>query len=490
MSIASRAFLALLLTVGFYLLACGIAVGLVAAVVLEITVAHRVSARLDFFALGGAAVILWSIVPRRARFVAPGPRIDLSAHPLLLEQLTEVSARVGERLPSEVYVDLQMNAGVLRRGGLLGIGSRRVIVLGLPLMQLLTVSEMRAVLAHEFGHYRGGDTAIGPWVYRTRESIVRTIQHVGRFSSLLHLPFRWYAILFLRISQAVSRSQEFAADRLAAAAVGANAVASALSKLAEGDLALEVYWQREFVPVVNAGLRPPMVDGFAHFLGQQPIREQVHRIVSERSATATPNPYDSHPATSDRIAALARLDAGPDRRGEPAAITLLREVPGLEQAALQPLLRAGAPPLNALAWDQVGMLYVLPVWRGRLEEYGALLGAATVVSLPALARDAPQLGSRIADNGRFGGADGARQAGLQLLTAALGVALAAQGWIVESQPGEPLALCSGPTRFDPVEVVNDMIEGRMDDATWTSWCQEAGLSHVALGAANAGPAYR
>jgi len=148
------------------------------------------------------------------------------------------------------------------------------------------------------------------------------------------------------------------------------------------------------------------------------------------------------------------------------------------------------PPLHALAWDQVGMLYVLPVWRGRLEEYGALLGAATVVSLPALARDAPQLGSRIADNGRFGGADGARQAGLQLLTAALGVALAAQGWIVESQPGEPLALCSGPTRFDPVEVVNDMIEGRMDDATWTSWCQEAGLSHVALGAANAGPAYR
>src|SRR5215469_13213368 len=61
MSIASRAFLALLLTVGFYLLAFGIAVGLVAAVVLEITVAHRVSARLDFFALGGAAVILWSI---------------------------------------------------------------------------------------------------------------------------------------------------------------------------------------------------------------------------------------------------------------------------------------------------------------------------------------------------------------------------------------------------------------------------------------------
>jgi hypothetical protein len=352
-------------------------------------------------------------------------------------------------------------------------------------MELLTVSEMRAVLAHEFGHYHGGDTAIGPWVYRTRESIVRTIRHVGRFSSLLHLPFRWYAIMFLRISQAVSRSQEFAADRLAAAAVGGAAMTSALSKLAEGQLALDVYWQREFVPVVNAGLRPPMVDGFAHFMSQEAIREQLHRIVSERSATAMPNPYDSHPATGDRIAALARLEAGPDPRGEPAATILLREVPSLEQAALQPLLRGDAPPLHAVAWDQVGTLYVLPVWRRRLEEHGPLLGAATVVDLPALARDAPQLGSRIPNASGSGGADWARQAGLQLLTAALGVALAARGWIVESRPGEPLALCSGPTRFDPVGVVNDLNDGRMDDGTWANWCQEAGLSDVALGAARA-----
>jgi len=41
------------------------------------------------------------------------------------------------------------------------------MVIGLPLMQIMTVSQMRAVLAHEFGHYYGGDTKLGPWVYRT-----------------------------------------------------------------------------------------------------------------------------------------------------------------------------------------------------------------------------------------------------------------------------------------------------------------------------------
>jgi Zn-dependent protease with chaperone function len=485
MSIAYRAFLALLLTVGFYLLACGIAVGLFAIVYLDVAVGHRVDARLDLFALIGAGLILWSIVPRRVPFVEPGPRLDLSAHPLLREQLVDVAARVGEPLPGEVYVDLAMNAGVLQRGGLLGIGSRRVIVLGLPLLQLLTISEMRAVLAHEFGHYHGGDTAIGPWVYRTRQSIVRTVRRVGRFSSLLHLPFRQYGLLFLRITQAVSRSQEFAADRLAARAAGARAMTSALGKLDEGSLALQLYMQSEFVPVVNAGLRPPLVDGFAHFLSQPPVREQLHRAVSEQSAGAVPRPYDSHPATRDRVAALAGLEPGPDPSGEVAAIGLLGQVPTLEQEALMRHLRPGAPPLQDLAWDQVGIRFVLPFWRRVVEEHGALLGAAAVIDLPAWARQAAALGYRIPNANADGGQDWARRAGGRLLTAALGVALSHQGWSVESRPGEPIALSMGPTTLDPVKVVDDMAEGRFDDAAWADWCQEARLTRVPLNVAPA-----
>jgi Zn-dependent protease with chaperone function len=485
MSIAYRAFLALLLTVGFYLLAGAIAVGLFGLVYLDVAVGHRVDGRLDVFAIIGGGLILWSIVPRRVPFVEPGPRLDLAAHPLLREQLVDVAARVGEPLPGEVYVNLDMNAGVLRRGGLLGIGSRRVIVLGLPLLQLLTVSEMRAVLAHEFGHYRGGDTAIGPWVYRTRQSIVRTVQRVGRFSSVLHLPFRQYGLLFLRITQAVSRSQELAADRLAAGAVGARPMMSALGKLDEGGLALQLYLRSEFVPVLNAGLRPPLVDGFAHFLGQPPVREELHRVVSEQVARAEPRPYDSHPATPDRIAALAGLEPGPDPSGEAAAVSLLARVPALEQEALRPHLRPGAPPLQDLAWDQVGTRFILPIWLRELEQHGGLLGAAAVDDLPAWARQAAALGYRIPDANAGGGEDRARQAGMRLLTAALGVALSRQGWTVESQPGEPIALRFGPTEVNLVKVVADMAEGRFDDAGWADWCQEARLAGVPLNPAPA-----
>jgi Zn-dependent protease with chaperone function len=77
-----------------------------------------------------------------------------------------------------------MNAFVGDRGGIMGFGSRRIMGLGLPLLALLNISEFRAVLAHEFAHYYGGDTRLGPWVYKTRMAIIRVFQSVGSLGAL------------------------------------------------------------------------------------------------------------------------------------------------------------------------------------------------------------------------------------------------------------------------------------------------------------------
>jgi len=69
-------------------------------------------------------------------------------------------------MPAEVYLIAEANAWVIDRGGIMGCGSRRVMGLGLPLLQVLSVYQLRAVLAHEFGHFHGGDTKLGPWVYK------------------------------------------------------------------------------------------------------------------------------------------------------------------------------------------------------------------------------------------------------------------------------------------------------------------------------------
>ena len=72
--------------------------------------------------------------------------------------------------------------------------SHRVMGIGLPLLRITSVSELEAILAHEFGHYHGGETRLGPWIYKTRAAIVRTLSSLGERGPL-HLPFRWYGNL-------------------------------------------------------------------------------------------------------------------------------------------------------------------------------------------------------------------------------------------------------------------------------------------------------
>ena len=201
MSIVSRAVLAMVLMVGFYVVALSIAGVLLWIPYAEVVYANRLHFKLAVFCLIGAGIILWAVVPRPDRFVAPDPHITVKDAPKLYHEIKATAAATRQRPPAEVYLIPEVNAWVAQRGGLLAIGGRRVMGVGLPLLTLLTVSEFRAVVAHEFGHYYGGDTLLGPLVYKTRAAIGRTIDALSEHSSALQLPFLWYGRLFLMVSR-------------------------------------------------------------------------------------------------------------------------------------------------------------------------------------------------------------------------------------------------------------------------------------------------
>ncbi|MBV9774345.1 MAG: M48 family metallopeptidase, partial [Gemmatimonadetes bacterium] len=181
-SLAGRAALAVALLIGFYVFALAIAAGLLYVPYAEAHYLNHVTGRLALFCVAGAGIILWSILPRPDRFTPPGPRLAPSEHPRLFGLLRSVAAQAGQEMPAEVYVIPDMNAWVAQRGGVMGVGSRRVMGLGLPLLQALTVRQTGAVVAHEFGHFHGGDTALGPWIYKTRAAIGRTLVGLSRHS--------------------------------------------------------------------------------------------------------------------------------------------------------------------------------------------------------------------------------------------------------------------------------------------------------------------
>jgi len=114
-----RVAVALLLTIGFYMLALGIVAGLLSIAWLFWANGHVRNTVVFVIAAG---VILWSIAPRRERFRPPGPTLEAASNPRLFKELNDVASSVGEPMPHEVYLVPDVNAGVRERGGFMGIG--------------------------------------------------------------------------------------------------------------------------------------------------------------------------------------------------------------------------------------------------------------------------------------------------------------------------------------------------------------------------------
>ena len=209
-SLLARAILALALMVGFYVLALGIVVGLVIAIVqVTRTQSAGVSWRVVIF--GGLAMyaILQGIIPRRPKFVEPGPRLAPDEQPELFDEIRRTAEATDDAMPEDVYLAPDVNAGVAHVGGFVGIGARPIMILGLPLLAVLNVSELRGVIAHEYLVAQfGGETKLAPLIYRTRDAIGRTIFGLSRsrgIQQFLSFPFLWYGNLYLRATPAVSR---------------------------------------------------------------------------------------------------------------------------------------------------------------------------------------------------------------------------------------------------------------------------------------------
>jgi Zn-dependent protease with chaperone function len=483
-SLAGRAALAVLLFVGFYVLALGIAGALLYIPYAEVTYLHRVNGRITIFAVVGAGAILWAIMPRIDRFKAPGPTLTRRDQPRLFATLEDVARLAEQEMPPEVYLVPEMNAWVAQRGGIMGFGSRRVMGLGLPLMQTLSVSQMRSVLAHEFGHYHGGDTALGPWIYKTRAAIFRTVHNVSH-STLLSKPFEWYGKAFLRITHAISRRQEFAADALAARVSGKTTAIEALKAVHGAGMAFEPYWHSEVVPAIQKGFRPPLADGFRQFVAAPPIASNVVEALEKEIAEGKVDPYDTHPPLRDRIAALEAEAApthGADVNDAPA-ISLLDNVSALEQALLDEMViddyRGKLAPLT---WEEAGERVWSPLWRDQARAGSEVLEGITPNMLPKLVEDRGGLAVRlklVQDRGEVD--DNVMRAAAHMVGTALAVALADRGFAVRALPGQAVVFERGGLSITPFQALGDLAAGTLRADAWRDQIERAGIAAIDLG---------
>jgi Zn-dependent protease with chaperone function len=479
-SLLGRALLALALMIGFYVLAFGISLGLPSVVYAEVRYTHRISPKLALACLAGAGAILWSVIPRPDRFEPPGPRLEPAKQPRLFKDLRSVSESVGQTMPAEVYLIPDVNAWVSSRGGTMGIGSRRVMGVGLPLLQALSTAEFRAVLAHEFGHYHGGDTALAPWVYKTRVAIGRTLESLK--DGILQLPFLWYGKLFMRVSHAVSRQQEYAADALAARVVGAGALIGGLKSVHRAAEAFQAYWRGEVTPVLSAGFRPPVAAGFAAFMNAEHISRETASSLTREIENPTASPYDTHPSLRDRIAAL-----GGDKMPESGAAavpagSLLDDVDALECELLATIFPADAGrSFKNIDWSDTLTTVYLPAWESIVQAHSKALNDVRVGDLAELVQDAPRLVVRFIETLDASiPADQRPKVVANIIAAALTIALHGRDFPISCDVGYPIQVRIGSTNINPWSLISALAASDLARAQWIALVAANGLEDLEL----------
>ncbi len=182
-------------------------------------------------------------------------------HPQLFDFLNRLADDAGAPRPHKVFVSPQVNAAVFYDLSLLNLifPSKKNLLIGLGLVNVLNLGEFKAVLAHEFGHFAQRSMAVGRWVYvaqqiaahiiAKRDALDKFLQGLSRVDfriawigwilslvvwSIRSLLDSVFSIVILS-ERALSRQMEFQADLVAVSLTGSDALVHALNKLHAGD---------------------------------------------------------------------------------------------------------------------------------------------------------------------------------------------------------------------------------------------------------------
>jgi Zn-dependent protease with chaperone function len=256
---------------------------------------------------------LWVSV-LRPRTEDPGARCEWGAHPRLDALLARVARRIGTRPVDAVFLTPGTEVAVFEQGSLakqLMGRSQRCLILGIGVLEGMTKGELKAILAHEYGHLVNRDTAGGGLALAVRRSVHEMASTLARGGAATWYNPAWWFVngfhrVFLRVSQGASRLQEILADRWAALAYGGKNFARGLRHVIERSIRFDRHAEASLKEVIE-GER-----ALANLYRYRPaaaIDDSAVASSLDQALGAEPSPYDSHPRPADRIAWVGGLEA-------------------------------------------------------------------------------------------------------------------------------------------------------------------------------------
>jgi Zn-dependent protease with chaperone function len=294
--------------------------------------------------------------------------ITARQYPELFDFLKRVASDTKTRVPKRVYLSNDVGASVFYDSSFWSMffPIRKNLNIGLGLVNSVNVSEFKAIVAHEFGHFSQRSMKLGSYVYNVNHIIhdmlydnsgyEETLEAFGNISNT----FGAFAmittavadiirdilkIMYERINlrfMALSRQMEFHADAVAASVAGSAPLAASLYRLPyasdcythvlqcyqvwapENKKALNVYADHDLMMKRSAAKQGYVIDhGVVQITPQAFTTGNLSRVVINQQ-------WSSHPGIDDRATQLSRLNIDVEQVKDPAW-TLFRNAEGLQR---------------------------------------------------------------------------------------------------------------------------------------------------------------
>ncbi len=171
-------------------------------------------------------------------------------HPKLFDFIEKVCEETGATPPKHVFIDYEVNAAAILDTTSffhLFLPSQRSLLIGLGLLNAINLTEFKALLGHEFGHFSQKGTKIGGYIYTSWRIAYHVIDGEDWFDRFIYgwsqldpriawpayivrgvlwvlkklLELLWYVLVFF--NRSCSRQREFNADLFAVSVAGSDA---------------------------------------------------------------------------------------------------------------------------------------------------------------------------------------------------------------------------------------------------------------------------
>jgi Zn-dependent protease with chaperone function len=231
-----------------------------------------------------------------------GELISPEVAPALWSRIREFASKLNTAPPTHIIAGIDANFFVTESA--LHVGQThtkgRSLFVSIPLLRVLDQAEADAVLAHELGHFVGGDTAnsaaLGPKLVQYDDYSEQMRE--GGVTYIAYCLLNLYRVIFEMAMQKSSREREFAADTIAAGLTSAQAVSHSLVKVAayasyrnevEGKL-----FQQDQRHSGSLDIAKRVAMGLNEF-------SQSNQFIETMRQSNVPHPFDSHPPMHERM---------------------------------------------------------------------------------------------------------------------------------------------------------------------------------------------